>query len=84
MEGMCHGVMVAARAVTSSARASESSPVFFQIERKDLYDASIGLRWRFADSGHRLGQCAGAPRHPGAAANVILTIEVEDAFSVPW
>src|SRR5262249_32254504 len=26
-------------------------PFFFQIERNNIYDASVGLRWRFAESG---------------------------------
>src|SRR5262249_53487604 len=26
-------------------------PFFFQIERNDIYDASVGLRWRFRESG---------------------------------
>jgi Putative MetA-pathway of phenol degradation len=27
------------------------APFFFQIERNDIYDASVGLRWRFAEQG---------------------------------
>lgn len=56
------------------------TPFFFQLERHDQYDASVGLRWHFADAGS-VGLNALLPldRH-GFRAEVIPTAEIEYAF----
>ncbi len=59
-------------------------PFFFQIERNDLYDASVGLRWRFADSGFVSANALVPLNEQGLRADVIPTIEIEYAFSTPW
>jgi hypothetical protein len=55
-------------------------PFFFQIERNDQYDASVGFRWRFADSGF-VGLNAIVPlNEDGLRPDVIPTLEVEYSF----
>jgi hypothetical protein len=66
----------------------QSDPIepafFFQIERNDQYDASIGLRWRFADTGFVSANALVPMNQQGLRADVIPTVEVEYAFSAPW
>jgi hypothetical protein len=57
---------------------------FFQIERNDLYDASVGLRWRFAETGFVSANALVPLNQQGLRPDVIPTIEVEYAFSAPW
>lgn len=53
------------------------TPFFFQIERNDQYDTSIGCRWRFADSGF-VGLNAIVPLNDaGLRPDVIPTLEIE-------
>jgi len=59
-------------------------PFFFQIERNDQYDAAIGLRWRFADSGFVSANALVPLNEQGLRPDVIPTVEVEYAFSAPW
>src|SRR5262245_38524717 len=59
-------------------------PFFFQIERNDQYDASVGLRWRFADSGFVSANALVPLNQQGLRADVIPTVAVEYAFSAPW
>jgi len=55
-------------------------PFFFQIERSDQYDASVGFRWRFADAGF-VGLNAIVPLNDeGFRPDVIPTVEVEYSF----
>jgi len=55
-------------------------PFFFQIERNDQYDASVGFRWRFADSGF-VGLNAIVPlNEDGLRPDVVPTLEVEYSF----
>lgn len=55
-------------------------PFFFQVERNDQYDAAVGLRWRFADSGS-VGLNAIVPlERSGLRADAIPTVEIEYAF----
>src|SRR5262245_3266728 len=67
--------------------ARQSDPIepafFFQIERNDQYDASVGLRWRFADTGFVSANALVPLNQQGLRANVIPTVEVEYAFSAP-
>jgi hypothetical protein len=55
-------------------------PFFFQIERNDQYDASVGFRCRFADTGF-VGLNAIVPlNEDGLRPDVIPTLEVEYSF----
>jgi hypothetical protein len=57
-----------------------STPFFFQLERHDQYDASVGLRWQFADAGSvGLNVLVPLDRH-GFRAEAIPTAEVEYVF----
>jgi hypothetical protein len=57
-----------------------ANPFFFQLERNDQYDASVGLRWRFADAGS-VGLNAILPlERAGLRADAIPTVEIEYAF----
>ena len=56
------------------------TPFFFQVERNDVYDASVGLRWRFADSGF-VGVNALLPlNEDGLRAEAIPILEASYAF----
>jgi hypothetical protein len=56
------------------------TPFFFQIERNDQYDSSVGIRWRFADSGF-VGLNAIVPLNDeGLRPTAIPTFEVEYSF----
>jgi hypothetical protein len=56
------------------------TPFFFQIERNDIYDASVGFRWRFADTGF-VGLNALVPlNEDGFRPSVVPTLEVEYSF----
>src|SRR5262245_19488458 len=56
------------------------TPFFFQIERNDIYDASVGFRWRFADSG-LVGVNALVPLNSdGFRPDAIPTVEASYAF----
>jgi len=67
-----------------SAQADKiTTPFFFQIERNDIYDASVGLRWLFAESGVISANVIVPLNRDGLRADVIPTVEVEYAFSSP-
>ncbi len=67
-----------------SAQADKiTTPFFFQIERNDIYDASMGLRWLFAESGVISANVIVPLNRDGLRAEVIPTVEVEYAFSSP-
>ena len=55
-------------------------PFFFQIERNDIFDASIGFRWRFTDSGVVALNALVPLNDDGLRPDVIPTLEVEYAF----
>ncbi len=55
-------------------------PFFFQIERNDIFDASIGVRWRFTDSGVVALNTLVPLNNDGLRPDVIPTFEVEYAF----
>ncbi len=55
-------------------------PFFFQIERNDIFDASIGFRWRFTDSGVVALNALVPLNNDGLRPDVIPTVEVEYAF----
>ena len=57
-----------------------ATPFFFQIERNDIYDASVGVRWRFGDSG-LVGINALVPLNDGGfRPDAIPTLEASYAF----
>jgi hypothetical protein len=55
-------------------------PFFFQIERNDIYDASVGLRWRFAESGILSANVVLPLNRDGVRAVAVPTLDVEYAF----
>ena len=56
------------------------NPFFFQIERNDIFDSSVGFRYRFAGSGIVSANAIVPLNEQGLRAAVIPTIEVEYAF----
>jgi hypothetical protein len=68
-----------------SAQSDEiEAPFFFQIERNDIYDASIGFRYLFAESGVISANVIVPLNDEGLRPDVIPTVQVEYAFSAPW
>jgi hypothetical protein len=59
-------------------------PFFFQIERNDIYDASIGLRYRFAETGVVSLNAIVPLNDDGLRPEVIPTFGIEYGFSAPW
>jgi hypothetical protein len=55
-------------------------PFFFQIERNDLYDAAVGLRWRFAPRGVLSANALLPLNRQGLRADVIPTVQLEYVF----
>jgi hypothetical protein len=55
-------------------------PFFFQIERNDIYDASVGLRWRFAESGILSANVVLPLNRDGIRAVAVPTLDVEYGF----
>jgi Putative MetA-pathway of phenol degradation len=56
------------------------TPFFFQVERNDIYDASVGLRWRFADSGFVSLNALVPLNEDGLRPDAIPTLEASYAF----
>jgi hypothetical protein len=56
------------------------TPFFFQVERNDIYDASVGLRWRFADSGFISANALVPLNSDGFRPDAIPTVEASYAF----
>jgi len=57
-----------------------ANPFFFQIERSDIFDASVGIRWRFAEAAVVSGNALVPLNRQGLRADVIPTLEIEYAF----
>jgi hypothetical protein len=57
-----------------------ANPFFFQIERSDAFDSSVGIRWRFADAAVLSANALVPLNRQGLRADVIPTLEVECAF----
>jgi hypothetical protein len=55
-------------------------PFFFQIERNDIYDASVGLRWRFAESGILSANVVLPLNREGVRAVAVPTLDAEYSF----
>ena len=55
-------------------------PFFFQIERNDTYDASVGLRWRFVESAVVSANAIVPLNRDGLRADAIPTVQLEYAF----
>jgi hypothetical protein len=56
------------------------APFFFQIERNDLYDASVGFRYLFLETGVISANFIVPLNDQGLRADFIPTVEVEYAF----
>ena len=57
-----------------------ADPFFFQIERSDTFDASVGVRWRFTDTAVLSANALVPLNRQGLQADVIPTVEVEWTF----
>jgi hypothetical protein len=55
-------------------------PFFFQIERDDIYDVSLGFRWRFAESGIVSANVIVPLNREGLRADAVPAFNVEYAF----
>jgi hypothetical protein len=55
-------------------------PFFFQIERSDAVDASVGLRWRFFETALLSANALVPINRSGLRANVVPTVNVEWRF----
>ena len=55
-------------------------PFFFQIERNDVYDAAVGLRWRFAERGIVSANVVLPLNRDGLRADAVPMLDVEYAF----
>jgi len=60
------------------------APFFFQIQRNDIYDASIGFRYLFLESGVISANFIVPLNNEGLRTDFIPTVEVEYSFSAPW
>ncbi len=59
-------------------------PFFFQIERNDIYDVSVGFRCLFLESGVISANFIVPLNDDGLRTDFIPTVEVEYVFSAPW
>ena len=57
-----------------------ANPFFFQIERSDIFDASVGIRWQFARAAVVSANALVPLNRQGLQASFIPTLEVEWAF----
>jgi len=55
-------------------------PFFFQIERSDAVDASVGLRWRFLDTALLSANALVPVNRSGLRANVVPTVNLKWRF----
>lgn len=55
-------------------------PFFFQIERNDVYDASIGARWHVEDHGTLSANVVVPLNRDGLRADTVPTLDLEYAF----
>jgi hypothetical protein len=53
---------------------------FFQIERSDVFDASVGIRWQFAKTAVLSANALVPLNRAGLRADVIPTVEIEYSF----
>ena len=57
-----------------------ANPFFFQIERSDIFDASVGVRWRFAEAAVVSANALVPLNRQGLRADVIPPLEIAYAF----
>jgi hypothetical protein len=55
-------------------------PFFFRIERSDAVDASVGLRWRLAETALLSANALVPLNRSGLRADVVSTVSVEWRF----
>jgi hypothetical protein len=58
-------------------------PFFFQIERNDIYDVAVGLRWLFLERFVLSANALIPLNDDGLRASAIPTVELEYLFSLP-
>ena len=68
----------------SAAQARSLSSIFSNVQRNDIYDASIGFRYLFLESGVVSANFLVPLNDEGLRTDFIPTVEVEYAFSAPW
>jgi hypothetical protein len=80
LEQLSVSVVFLGRNELGAQSAPIPTPFFFQIERNDIYDASVGLRWRFADSGLLSLNALVPLNQDGFRPEAIPTLEASYAF----
>ena len=60
------------------------TPFFFQINRNDYYNVSLGLRSLFAETGVVSANVILPLNRDGLRADYIFTLAAEYAFDAPW
>lgn len=60
------------------------APFFFQVERNDLVDVSVGLRWLFTENWVASANALMPLTDQGLRAAVIPTVQLEYGFRAPW
>jgi len=73
-------VVVLGRDELSAPAAAIPVPFFFQIERSDSFDASVGIRWRIARRAALSANAIVPLERGGLRADVIPTVQLEYAF----
>ena len=59
------------------------APFFFQIQRSDVVDASVGFRWRFSDAWNVALNALVPLGRDGLRAEVVPTLQVDYGFKLP-
>jgi len=67
-----------------NAQTEIATPFFFQINRNDYYNVSIGLRSLFAETGIISANVILPLNRDGLRADYIVTLGAEYAFNAPW
>jgi len=67
-----------------SQAARIRNPFFLQIERNDMFDASVGLRYLFLGSGVVSVNALMPLNDDGFRPQVVPTVQVEYSFDAPW
>lgn len=73
-------IVILGRHELSAPAAPIRVPFFFQIERSDSFDASTGVRWRFARRAVLSANAIVPLNRDGLRADVIPTVQMEYAF----
>ena len=80
VEPLAAAVMFLGRHELDAQTAPIHLPFFFQVERNDIFDVSVGLRWRFAEAGVLSANALLPLNRDGLRADAIPTLQIEYAF----